>query len=146
MHKKDKPCKKGVDKSRMIVKSTVKKPVDHQKKNDCEQMNKYEKIVKAKFETVKDMLLDGYGDAAVAEALDISLSSLRRYRNEYPEFGELFTQCRSAADDRVEAALLKRATGYEVDDGKVRHIPPDVRAAVFWLKNRRPESWKERNA
>ena len=109
-------------------------------------MNKYEKIVKAKFETVRSMLLEGHGDAAVAEALGISISSLRRYRNDHPEFGELFTQCRSAADDRVEAALLKRATGYDVDEGKVRHIPPDVRAAVFWLKNRRPESWKERNA
>lgn len=109
-------------------------------------MNKYEKIVKAKFETVRSMLLEGYGDAAVAEALGISISSLRRYRNDHPEFGELFIQCRSAADDRVEAALLKRATGYDVDEGKVRHIPPDVRAAVFWLKNRRPESWKERNA
>jgi len=109
-------------------------------------MSKYEKTVKERFETVRTMLLAGHGDAAVAAELGISVSTLRRYRNDHPEFGEIFIQCRSAADDRVEAALLKRATGYDVDDGKVRHIPPDVRAAVFWLKNRRPEAWKERSA
>ena len=41
-----------------------------------------------------------------------------------------------------DAALLRRATGYENVEGK--EVPPDVRAAVFWLKNRRPESWKDR--
>ena len=38
-------------------------------------------------------------------------------------------------------ALLRRATGYEEENGKA--VPPDVRAAVFWLKNRRPARWKD---
>ena len=45
----------------------------------------------------------------------------------------------------VEDALLKRATGYEDASGKV--VPPDVRAAMYWLENRCPERWKkQRNA
>lgn len=107
-------------------------------------MNKYESCVKPAMDRVKAMLLEGHGDGVIAASLGISGSTLRRYRNEYPELAELFHRCRAETDDRVEAALLRRATGYEVDDGKVRHIPPDVRAAVFWLKNRRPEAWKER--
>lgn len=41
----------------------------------------------------------------------------------------------------VEDALLKRATGYEDASGKA--VPPDVRAAMYWLENRCPERWKK---
>ena len=44
-------------------------------------------------------------------------------------------------DDLVEDALLRRATGYEEENGKP--VPPDVRAAVFWLKNRQPGRWND---
>lgn len=62
---------------------------------------------------------------------------------------------------QVEAAYLKRITGYEVteekreykvtEDGRqelvkktetVKHVPGDVHAAEFWLTNRKPEKWK----
>lgn len=41
----------------------------------------------------------------------------------------------------VEDALLRRATGYEDASGK--SVPPDVRAAMYWLENRCPERWKK---
>ncbi|MBR7130715.1 MAG: hypothetical protein IKC82_01830 [Lentisphaeria bacterium] len=41
----------------------------------------------------------------------------------------------------VEEALFRRATGYEDAAGKV--VPPDVRAAMYWLENRFPERWKK---
>ena len=41
----------------------------------------------------------------------------------------------------VEEALLKRATGYEDASGKA--VPPDLRAAMYWLENRCPERWKK---
>ncbi len=43
-------------------------------------------------------------------------------------------------DELVENALLRRATGYEDTSGKT--VPPDVRAAMYWLENRRPDRWK----
>lgn len=60
-------------------------------------------------------------------------------------------------DEAVEAALHKRACGYDIDETveeesertgrKTRkttyHIPGDVRAQIFWLRNRRPERWKD---
>ena len=62
-----------------------------------------------------------------------------------------------AADDRVERSLYARATGYSYDavkifhtkDGKIikvpytEHVPPDVGAICFWLKNRRPDRWRD---
>ena len=43
--------------------------------------------------------------------------------------------------EEVEDALFRRATGYEDDSGK--YVPPDVRAAMYWLENRCPERWKK---
>ena len=110
----------------------------------CDTMNKYESCVKPRFALIREVLLAGGGLSEAARRLGVSASSLRRYRGEHPEFAELLRECAESADDRVEAALLRRATGYETDDERPRHIPPDVRAAVFWLKNRRPKRWRER--
>ena len=107
-------------------------------------MGKFETAVLPKLEHIRHLLAEGFSAGALAKELGVSLSTLNRYRKQHPEFGELFLEADHAADDRVEAALLKRATGYENQDGK--EIPPDVRAAVFWLKNRRPESWQDRRS
>ena len=58
----------------------------------------------------------------------------------------------------MENALLKRALGYdyvevkeEIENGVVtkvtrttKHVSPDVGAAAFWLKNRKPTEWRDR--
>lgn len=41
----------------------------------------------------------------------------------------------------VEEVLFRRAMGYEDAAGKL--VPPDVRAAMYWLENRCPERWKK---
>ena len=67
--------------------------------------------------------------------------------------------------DAVEKALLKRALGFthkeiqteelfDKESGKLlstgkrrvvsKEVLPDVRALLFWLKNRRPSRWRER--
>jgi len=62
---------------------------------------------------------------------------------------------KKAADDRVTRSLYPRAVGYSYDAVKifmpsgakvptyapyVENVPPDVTAAIFWLKNRDPSS------
>jgi transposase-like protein len=111
-----------------------------------EEMNKYERLVKPRLCTVRELLADGNTVNSVAEKLGVSASSLRRYCKDYPELAEIFRESAECADDRVEAALLRRAVGYDIDSGdgeKSRHVPADVKAAVFWLKNRRPKRWQD---
>ena len=63
-----------------------------------------------------------------------------------------------AAFAEVAEKLFRRATGYSheavkiVADAKtkeqhivpyVEHYPPDTTACIFWLKNRRPEAWRD---
>ena len=105
-------------------------------------MGKFESTILPQLEKIRARIESGISCAALARELGISPSTLNRCRKQHPEFGELFADAESARDDLVEEALLKRATGYENSDGK--EIPPDVRAAVFWLKNRRPEDWQDR--
>ena len=104
-------------------------------------MGKFETLVLPELANIRRKLADGITPGELAGQLKISLTTLNRYRKQHPEFGELFKEAASAKDDLVEEALLKRATGYENNSGK--EVPPDVRAAMFWLKNRRPENWKD---
>lgn len=85
---------------------------------------------------------------------------------------EAIKKGKAPVDIEVENALLKRALGYdyeekiteveEVPTGKfdavgnpimktkrhikttTRHVPADVGAMIFWLKNRRAEQWKDK--
>ncbi len=63
----------------------------------------------------------------------------------------------TGCDRRVEEALLRRALGLPVtetrrattDKGEKtvtteKELPPDITAQMFWLKNRRPEQWREK--
>ena len=101
---------------------------------------KYQEIVRNKLPELARLLNSGKSTADAAIFLGVSISTLRRYRKQYPELDELFRRRNALCDDMVEAALLKRATGYEDSNGK--EIAPDVRAALFWLQNRRPKRWK----
>ena len=68
----------------------------------------------------------------------------------------VLTKGKQEVDEKVENALLKRALGYTYDEVKetydgdqltkrqvvTKHVPADVGAMIFWLKNRRPQDWK----
>ena len=112
-------------------------------------MDQYAIIVKPAWESIRAFLSAGGSEKELPARLKLSAATLRRYQKKYPEFSALLDECRrcaaDAADDQVEAALFRRATGYDIDrDDGVRHVPPDVKAAVFWLKNRRPKAWRDR--
>lgn len=61
-------------------------------------------------------------------------------------------------DLQVENALLKRALGYDYEEtvtveltgGRkqtrkmTKHMAADVTAQIFWLKNRRPDRWRDK--
>lgn len=77
----------------------------------------------------------------------------------YKQSEELRKACANAkdiADIAVEDALFRRAVGYdyweevwELIEGEVRlakkfkkHMPPDTKAIMQWLFNRRPDTWR----
>lgn len=112
----------------------------------------------------------GATDEEIADFFDISRRTLNRWKTTYPEFVEALRRGKDAANDRVEDSLYHRALPREIEEEqaiklkkvtynengkraseeerveivKVRKfIPPDTTAMIFWLKNRRPDQWRD---
>ena len=111
-------------------------------------MSKYDEKIRNSFEEIRRCYLALCPECEIIQKLGISRRTFDRYRNEFPEFKTLIDECREEAavlaTEQVENALLKRATGYISEGEEPKHVPPDVRAAIFYLKNRRPEQWRDR--
>lgn len=105
---------------------------------------------------------EGLTDAQIAVKMGISEASLYNYQAKFVEILEALKRGKAPVDNDVENALLKRALGYEYEevttevfdmpDGSQRkHIKktrkmvvPDTTAQIFWLKNRRPDIWRDK--
>ena len=103
---------------------------------------------------------DGLTDAQIAANMGIAAGTLYEYKNRYPEIDDTLKRGKEIVDIQVENALLKRALGYEYAEVKqeyelgvntkttktVKHVVPDTTAQIFWLKNRRPDRWRDKIA
>jgi len=112
----------------------------------------------ASFVTIaKGMCELGATDPQIAEALGVNRYTLQRWRAKYKDFCAALKIGKASADDNVERSLFERAMGYSHEEDKIflhagvpvivktiKHYPPDPTALIFWLKNRRPEQWREK--
>lgn len=101
---------------------------------------------------------DGLTDEQLAHNMGVTTSTLYAWKAKYSEISEALKRGKKVVDVEVENALLKRAKGFEytetrveqsVKDGRKvtlikRFVPPETAAAIFWLKNREPEKWREK--
>ena len=97
---------------------------------------------------------DGLTDEQIAKNMGIAPSTLYEWKKKSKEFSESLKKGKEVIDFEVENALLKRALGYEYEEEtyengiltkKVKkHVAPDTTAQIFWLKNRKPNTWKDR--
>lgn len=104
---------------------------------------------------------DGLTNVQIAGNLDINPDTLYTWMKKYPEISESLKRGKEVVDIQVENALLKRALGYrykeikteeyETDAGPVQKVTttvkeviPDTTAQIFWLKNRKPTEWREK--
>ena len=105
---------------------------------------------------------EGLTDEQIARKLGVSPRTFYAYEKKYPRFLHAIKAGKAPVDFEVESALLKRALGYETTEelketqiGPTgseterkrevkRFVPPDVTACIFWLKNRKPKQWREK--
>lgn len=101
---------------------------------------------------------DGLIDEQIAENAGINPATLYVWKKKYPEISETLKRGKEVVDRQVENALLKRALGYEYEEVKEKfegnvmtertvtkkEVIPDVTAQIFWLKNRKRETWADR--
>ncbi len=120
--------------------------------------SKYETHVAPRLEEIKDWCRNGATDEEIAKRLGISRDSFYQYKKEFSDFSDTLKETKEIVDAQVENALLKRALGYEykevtkkVVDGELKvtkvitkQVVPDTTAQIFWLKNRRPDKWRDK--
>ena len=104
------------------------------------------------------LCLLGAIDKELAEFFSVSVQTLNKWKKDYPEFLESLKKGKNIADANVASRLYNRAIGYsckatkfatsegKITDSKeyIEHYPPDTTAAIFWLKNRQPEKWRDK--
>ena len=108
-------------------------------------------------EIAAQMMAAGATDSELCEHLEIHHSTMYRWIAQFAEFRAAVKLGKLAADERVERSLYHRAVGYSRPTFKimqyegvpvivqhVEHLPPDPAAAIHWLKNRKPEDWRDR--
>lgn len=106
----------------------------------------------------------GLTSADIAKNIGIARQTFEKWKSEHSDIGDSIKKGNVCADQVVENALYRRAQGYDaieqekrllpdpvtgdlvlmVVKERVRHIPPDTTAQIFWLKNRCPEVWREK--
>ena len=105
---------------------------------------------------------EGLIDSQIAHNMGICYSTFKEWLTRFPAMSVSLKKGKAPVDLEVENALFRRAIGYDYEetvtevvqgaDGAERehirrhrkHMPPDVTAQIFWLKNRRPDRWRDK--
>lgn len=97
---------------------------------------------------------DGLIDKQIAENIGISERTLTRWKEEHPSIMSALKKGKEVVDRQVENALLKSALGFHYQEemvtnqGEVVEVTkfekPNTTAQIFWLKNRKPEVWRDK--
>lgn len=108
-------------------------------------------------ETILRLLKEGKTESQIAEVVGVSSRTVSNWKGKHDDLLHAVREAKLMADELVEASLYARALGYSHPETKafcyegcivtedfVKHYPPDTQAAMFWLRNRQPERWKEK--
>lgn len=103
---------------------------------------------------IYNWVVEGKLDYEIAELLGVTPRAWSYWKQYSEPIAAIYAASEAIKTSRVEAALYLRATGMKVkevrttSDGKVetveKFLPPDTKAATFWLKNRDKDRWKDR--
>lgn len=129
------------------------RPTDYREEY-CEQVEKLCKL--------------GLIDKEIADFFDVDESTINNWKIAHPKFFESIKKGKTLADANVADRLYQRAMGYTHDAVKIfpsggeaedregnkvkgplivpyqEHYPPDTVAAIFWLKNRQKDKWRDK--
>ena len=105
---------------------------------------------------------NGIAPLEIMRLLGVSEECFQKWQLQHSDFRKALEEPPLA--DQAEAALLKRALGFQVSEASAeelvdkksgellevlkrrtitKDVPPDVRALLFYLKNRHPERWSD---
>lgn len=112
----------------------------------------------------------GATDKDLAQFFEVTETTINNWKNDHTEFFESIKKGKSEADAIIASSLYNRAKGAIInqqqafkvktvtynDKGQKTEIesieivnlqqeqPPDTTAGIFWLKNRKPDRWRDK--
>lgn len=101
---------------------------------------------------------DGLTNEQISANMGIDVATLYRWKKKHRELCDALKNGKEVIDRQVENALLKRALGYKYREVKeeyefgelakrtvtTKEVVPDTTAQIFWLKNRKPDEWRDK--
>lgn len=109
------------------------------------------------------LCLLGATDKDIADILEVNQDTVNEWKKVHPSFSESLKKGKAIADANVADRLYQRAMGFEHDSEEIKVVslggkegseiervpirkiyPPDPTAAIFWLKNRQPAQWRDK--
>ncbi len=115
----------------------------------------------SKFNEVKDYLIEmaklGLTDQQMADVVGVTEQTINNWKANDKAFFESLKESKAMKDENVVKSLFERAMGYECLEDKifndngtplvvptVKQYPPDPTSMIFWLKNRQPDKWRDK--
>lgn len=136
-------------------------------KGQYEEWRKEENLIR-----LRGWAMDGLTDDQIAHNIGISRSTLSEWKNKFSDISDSLKKGKEVADYEVENALYMKALGFcteimkpykvkkvvydertgrklkeyeEIEYAKEEvYVPPDTTAMIFWLKNRKPQVWRDK--
>jgi hypothetical protein len=103
------------------------------------------------------LCLLGAKDTEMTDFFGVTEKTFNNWKTDHKEFLQSLKEGKEYADANVASRLYQRAMGYSHPEDKIfndngvplvvptiKHYPPDTAAAIFWLKNRRKERWRDK--
>ena len=105
----------------------------------------------------REFALLGITNREMAGHFGVDESTFYKWMKQHPALAEALQGGRDGANAKVAASLYQRAVGFTetIQEIKLvmgepqvveykRYFPPEVQAQIFWLKNRRPDLWRDK--
>lgn len=105
----------------------------------------------------KKLCMLGFTDKELGDFFGVTDRTINNWKKTHPTFFQSLKSGKDISDAEVALGLFKRATGFEHDDLDIRVIndkivktkiikkyPADTTAGIFWLKNRQPKKWRDK--
>lgn len=111
----------------------------------------------------KSLAKAGFTNEQMAEEFGVATSTFSLWLKDHQVFSDAVKEGRSVSDEKVVQSLYQLAIGYEQEVEKPMSVPmgnnmgsevkivkysekvqPNPTAIIFWLKNRRPKDWRDK--
>lgn len=107
-------------------------------------------------EQARKLCLLGATNEKIADFFEVHISTIYEWQSIHEEFSDALKGGKMLADAEIANSLFQRAKGYSCQDLDIKmfegniietpymkHYPPDATSAIFWLKNRQPQLWRQ---